>query len=427
MPRVLEMAERLNVQFYSSSALLARQETLDNGNTLLRDIKIFRTGTFKDSMGIQHTWEPEHLEQMVFHYNLLKDRNILPAPPVRDGHKELFGGGGDVVGWVVDLQTQDGFLLADFEITEPEALGKIERGTFRARSSEVGYYETNDEAMYWPVLMGVAFVDIGAVEGLFKRENTSTRKFSLLTEEETPVSGENSNQNNGGNGAPPASGQQGTPPASPPNPAGNQQPPAAQHNQQQAGGDGQGGGQGQPPPVQQQQQHTQPPTPVQPSGNTTANGGTANGSMSGGNFTFSLNGAPTTDFGAVQQHITALETAAREQADAARREFVNGLARDNRIAATQVESLTAHALSLSDEQYKTFRASFEAAPTVGLLGQHGGGTVTNPNGEGDPQAAEVATLEEIVANHRRAGMKDEQIKKTNSYQRLQELKTANKQ
>jgi hypothetical protein len=390
MPQALEMAERLNVQFFSNSALMSRAESLENGNTGLGGVKIFRAGTFKDSTGIQHTWEPEHLQQMVFNYNLLRDRGTFANVPVRDGHPSFLGTGGEVIGYITGLGVEDSFLVADFEITEPDALAKIERGTFRGRSSEVGYYETNDEAMYWPVLMGLAFVDIPAVEGLFSKDNT-TRKFSLLSEnKETPVPPENGNQTPGEQPVPvPVAPGEATPEA----PPAGENAPTGQPNET--------GEESTPPQQEAQAQH----------------------GAAGGTFQFSINGAATNDFGAVQQHITALETAAQEQADQARREFVSSLASSNRVAATQVESLTAHALSLSGEQYATFRASFEAAPSMSLLGQHGN-SVTNPNGEGDPQSDEVAVLEEIVANHRRAGMTEEKVAKTKSFNRLQELKTA---
>src|SRR5438045_1764581 len=43
----------------------------------VKDIKIFKAGTFRDSLGRQNTWSAEHLQQMAFHFNLLKANQML--------------------------------------------------------------------------------------------------------------------------------------------------------------------------------------------------------------------------------------------------------------------------------------------------------------------------------------------------------------
>jgi hypothetical protein len=113
-------------------------------------------------------------------YNHLTSKNILMSVPARDGHPgwliNNIPGKGSVVGWHQNLEIKTlasptngqeyDYLLADYEITEPYALEKIQNGTWRNRSSEISGYTTNDESEFWPVYMGFAFVDFPAVEGL---------------------------------------------------------------------------------------------------------------------------------------------------------------------------------------------------------------------------------------------------------------------
>lgn len=153
-------------------------ETTDRGTWIVKGVEIFKAATFKDSMGDQKTWTREHLAQMVYHFNLLRDSDLFPNVPVRKDHGWSVD---DIVGWFTDLYiggAENDRLLADIEFTEPDAFQKFDRGTFRSRSLEVGMYETNDEDFFWPVVMGLAFVDIPAVEGLH-RGGQKVRAFAL--------------------------------------------------------------------------------------------------------------------------------------------------------------------------------------------------------------------------------------------------------
>lgn len=371
-----------------------------DGTGVIQGLKIFKAGTFKDSMGYQRTWEIEHLEQMIFHYNLLKDRGIFPNVPVRDGHLGIFGSGGTVVGYLENPTRLDQFLTADLQITEPEAFAKWGRGTFRARSLEVGMYETNDEATYWPVMMGVAFVDIPAVEGLYTKFSNPSRRpgkslhhfaQTMVDEKETPV-GTNGGDNPEGT----------TPPATPPTPANPQTAPAE--------------GGTTTPPVQPSQHSQGTPAPAPAPTPAPAPAPVAPSAT----FSFRIDGQHVNDFGRVQTHIDTLEGFRRETMDTARKDFIKALATGNKIAATQIESLTAHALSLSDTQWDAFRAAYDAAPQNPLFGQFSNdGTGTPPTS--NPVADEVSILEERLKMHRKAGMPEDKIKETESYKRLQVL------
>lgn len=131
---------------------------------------------------------------------------------------------------------------------------------------------------------------------------------------------------------------------------------------------------------------------------------------------------------AVASHIETLETFRTETIETHRSTFVENLARTNRIAATDIETTTAWALGLSDEQYDTWATMMGGTPASALFAQHG----TNPGDsqapvsqQADDVAREIADLETIVANHRRAGMSEEKLQTKASYKRLQQLKSEN--
>lgn len=127
----------------------------------------------------------------------------------------------------------------------------------------------------------------------------------------------------------------------------------------------------------------------------------------------------------VAQHVTSLENFRRETVEAGRKNFVASLAAGSapKIAASQIEQLEAFALSLSPDQFETWKASWDAAPGQALLGNHGNGT-SNPEGNNNARTAledELSVCRETVENHKRSNMPQDQIENTRSYQRMQEL------
>lgn len=153
---------------------------------------------------------------------------------------------------------------------------------------------------------------------------------------------------------------------------------------------------------------------------------------------FVINGQTVTDFTAVQAHISNLETFRRETIEASRIEFVENMARSGKIAATQVGNkaesdkpatgLIGFAMSLTDEQFASWRASMDAQPASSLFQQHGiePGDELRPHNQATPDdvAAEIANLEQIVADHRRTGMPQAKIEEKESWKRLQALKSS---
>jgi hypothetical protein len=375
------------------------------GGAILEGMRIFKKGTFKDSLGIEQTWEDAHLQQMIFHFTLLRDGGVFPNVPVRVDHSFSAR---NVVGYFQDVylaEDDPSFLAANIEITEPDAYEKWERGTYRSRSLEVGFYETNDGAQYFPVIMGLAFVDIPAVEGLYGR--TRPLAFSAVTgiEEETTV-----------------------PDAPTPTPA---TPPAAPGTEPGETAPGQPA----PPantavpaaPAAPTPQATAPAPQVAPAA-------PAQHSAPGQPHTFTIAGQQTSDFGAVQRHIAALEQFQAETVDTVRTDFVNGLAAGPtpRIAATQVEEFTKLVRSMTPEQFASFKTLYSTpAPPVGQIAGAPGAPTPLPTPAGTSALEEltfgrtVLNAEEqievdleVVGQHRRSGLDEDKIKKTQSYQRL---------
>jgi hypothetical protein len=366
----------VELEVYASAALQQTYKVEDVNGTqgVVRNYPIFRAGTFRDSLGRQRTWTRENLDDMVKNFSRLKEQ--LPTVPVRANHGRDVQG---VIGWVIALRRKGDQLLADFQFTEAEARSKFESGTYRNRSAEIGAYETNDEEMYWPVLMGFAFVDLPAVEGLHSAHFSfagapSTRETPVPDEPTNSTGTATTDTTNGSgvnihlHGAGSLAGQAvtGTPAAEPGTPAA--------------------------------PQVTEP-------------------------VKFTLNGAETTDHARVQAHIGLLEAFREETIKSGRSAFVNALAKDNKIAATQVDGLVELTASMSDDQFELFKKGYESAPASSLFASHTAG-VTNQNGGGAPgpastsgadaPLAELEKAEAIVAMHKRAGKSVEEIKATPS-------------
>lgn len=391
------------------------ERTNANGNHVLVGLRVFRVGTFTDMFGFEHTWDDTHLDLMVLHFGLLRDSGIFPDVPVRADHGSSVR---NVVGYYESLYRDpedNQFLSADIEFTEPDAYEKWQRRTWRSRSIEIGMYETNDSRSYWPVVMGLAFVDIPAVEGLHGRQGSKFHFSQALQDNE-----ENNMHKTAEEWAKDPQGWAAAavyaqwvvaanfaqacenwekavnyakaledeaaaqnPPAPPAPPAPGVVPPAPHAA----------------PPAA-------PPTSAQPQP-----------------MAFRVNGSQTSDFSTVQAHIDGLEQFAKETREAGRQAFVEKLATDNKIAASQVAGLMAHALSLNDQQFMSFRASYDAAPALSIFGQQvQQDTTPGDPGTGGPSqpttAQEIETLKGIVQQHRYTGVSEEDLAKKSSYKRL---------
>jgi hypothetical protein len=337
---------------------------------------VFRSGTFRDSMGYQNTWEDVHMSQMLTNWDYLRNNKIFVDVPVRSGHPGWIVNGtegtGKVVGYHTGLRIEemeaphDGnkytYVFVDYEILDAKTADDYEAGLLRNRSSEILHYMSNAEAEFWPVYGGFAFVDIPAVEGLnFSRDTSAgqggdgSTKLIVMFDKEIPS-------------------MTGTPGA----PALDNRPPL--------GGAAQG-----------QQGHV-----------------------------FSVNGQPTSDFAAVQRHITVLETAQAEARTAGREAFINGLATRGFIAATAIEHFSQAAAKMDDETWSLFCKGYELAQPQAAFSQHAA-PAANTNGSASSHGSTssmsadeeaVAVAKEIVAAHRSTGTSIEALKATPSYRKL---------
>lgn len=406
--QLLTRSARMNVALFSGNLVSDDfKPTIfkkDNGTVVVQNQAVFRSGTFRDSMGIQSTWEALHIDQMKMHFDLLRERGIFDQIPVRDGHPGWLvsgmEGNGKVMGWHTNLTSTEAenalgkfqVLFADYEITADEYKAKFLAGHFRNRSSEVGEYTSNTEATYWPTYMGVAMVDIPAVEGL-----NGFSKFSAAPNQAVEYRDEQGRTFHvfmDEREAPPVSGTVNQPPVAPVVP--------------------------QVPPVPPVQQHTQPQAPaqqVQP-------------------FVFKINGNDSTDFTAVQAHVATLEAFRKETYESNVKSFIADLASPsvNKILASQIPSTEAFAFGLTPEQFASWKATFEAAPAQPVLGTYGAqGAPTEGTGASNEQSEderELVIAEGVVAQHKRGGMTPAQIEQTASYKKMTALQaklaTANK-
>lgn len=396
----------LTVADHKPKIAFAKGKKSDKLVLTVTDQPIFRSGTFRDSMGFQHTWENIHIDQMVMHYDHLTGSGVFEDVPVRKGHGSFLGDPMDsLIGWHTSVRAEtmtskhDGkeyhYLLASYEIFDEAAAKHVEDGDWRNRSSEVGFYLTNAEAEYWPVYQGFAFVDIPAVEGLngFSKAVKSRSNFSMMIEEETPDMAETPEEQAAREAAEAAAAN--PPPAVVPQVAA--AAPAAET-----------------PPVE-------PPAaaPVEP----VAAAHTASLVPS----SFRVNGQTVSDFAAVQLHIDTLEAANVEREKVVRGDFIKSLASAGKISAVQIDALTNHAQGLSPESYASWSASYDAVPASGLFGQYGAsGGDSNTSAGGGQQVAsptELATLKGVVAMHSRT-MTKEQLENTDSYKKLQTLEAS---
>lgn len=426
MTSTLTPDARRSVGLFSSGNLIAdakpkitfgKGKKTDDIVLLVSDMPVFRSGTFRDSMGFQHTWEDIHIHQMVSNFDYLVAQKVFEDIPVRKGHGSFLGDPMDsLIGWHSTLTAEvrtskhDGeeytYLLAEYEIFDKEAQVHIEGGHWRNRSSEVGFYLTNSEAEFWPVYQGFAYVDIPAVEGLngFSKALSKQSKFSMMMEEEVgdvTAPAETSTDQSSDTSA--ASSEDGD--------------TAADQPTDNSASDGSGGTPTTPPSSPEPGGSPEPSSPTPPSSPPP----TGEHSAQGGVSAFTIGGKASTDPTEVQTYINSLEAAQKEQIAAVRASFVKALADSNKIPATQVDALTQHAQGLSPEQYATWSASYESVPASPLFEKHG---AEGGDGAGGPATnakdAEINQLKGVVAMHERT-MTPEQVKGTKSYKRLQEL------
>lgn len=150
-----------------------------------------------------------------------------------------------------------------------------------------------------------------------------------------------------------------------------------------------------------------------------------------------INGKVETDWTVINNHFAALQNAQDEQRTTFRKDFVENLAKSNKIAATQIDHLINlvngdgdKVPAMSDEQFAAFQASYESTTASPLFQNHDATTQPGQSGNsGAPvpaneRADRIQVLEGTVAMHRRT-MPEEKVKNTASYIELQQLLGSN--
>lgn len=342
----------------------------DDGTGFVKGVRIFKAGTFRDSMGVQDTWTTEHLVAIVAHFNMFRDNGLFAQVPVRRDHSMSID---KVIGYFQDARVEGSFLVADLEITEPDAMDKFGRGTFRNRSSEIGFYRTNNEELYWPVLLGVAFVDIPAVEGLDFGKNAEGKPDKIFTYvsqnslEESAVADQ---------------------------PSPTQQPPAP----------------------------AAAPAPHQ----FTVAGKAVTDVAQVQEYINGLEAAAAVS----ATEVTTLRKFRDETMAEGRKAFCDQLATDGKILAAMLPGLIPLAQGMNDEQFAQFKESYDKMEKLSLLSTHAGATnADGTSGGGVPvsQAStptEIETAEEIIAMWRRQGKDDKFIENTKVFKSLAALRAA---
>jgi hypothetical protein len=439
----------------------------DKGTYVIHDEKIFKAGKFTASNGKEVECTTDDIDQMIANFELLRDGGLFPNVPIRLDHSASVK---DVIGYFVSMRRVGKFLVADLEITEEQHFSKWLRGTYRSKSVEIGPYVSNDESLYHPVVRGVAFVDLPAVEGLFASGNraivaAADAHFRQAMLDLGSVTDYESGKPQGIPGG--SEDQMGTTGSQISLIAPSDLDPAVADTDllfsqaateivepESAGetpADDEADGEPETPAAAaaDDAEGVTDGEEAAPVGDETSEGGAderpedeqgigdpgAAGVEAGDRevpeeaelsqapqetFCFSINGAQVTDFAAVQAHITALETFRRETIEHDRREFVAGLVRDNMILANQSDALTSLAVSMTDTQFSEFKTAYQHGAAAPLLGSYGASGGKGPDAT-TADKAEIETLEEIVTQHLRAGKTLDEVQKFDSYQRLQKL------
>ena len=341
------------LETYSITSVLEAPVGVTGTDMIVRDVKVFKVGAFRNSNGQRNEWTADRLQRAVDNFNTLRRSRIFPDVPIRLDHTKSMR---DVVGYFHELRFDGTYLVADIMFTKKSAYDEYQGGHLRNVSLEIGQYETNDEVLYDDVVQGLAFVDIPAVEGLHQRP---TGEETMGTKSETPDPQE------------PVTDPQ-TPDPTKPDPA-------------------------TPDPA------TPAPDPATPAPDPApAVEVNVNEHGRGTVQTFRVNGREISDHAAVQTHIDGLEKFIADTRTATRNSFVDDLVKGNKILAAQTEAFQKHVASLDDEQFTAFRSLHETLPAANLFGKHD--TTTSPDvAQAQDRVAEVALAREIIQQFRRQG------------------------
>ena len=365
------------LETYSLSSVLDAPVAGEGVDMIVRGLKVFRVGAFRNSRGQRNEWTAERLQRAVDNFNALRRNRVFPDVPVRLDHTSSMR---DVVGYFHELHFDGQFLLADILFTKRSAYDEYNAGHLRNVSLEIGQYETNDEVLYDDVVQGLAFVDIPAVEGLHQRHPGDETMTVAEKEETKPVTPKKDE----------------TTPVATPEPTTPETPT-------------------EDPDDDDDDDDAEAKTPKAKVG----------AHRRSAPQTFRINGAETSDAAAAQAHIDSLEQFRSDMRSTLRDSFVDDLAKQNKILGPQVEQFKNHCASLTDTQFEAFRTMYDGMPAHNLLAKHD--TTTDPAViDAQDTADELAIAKEVLQQFRRANRSQEFIEKTPQWALVQAALNGNK-
>lgn len=374
-------------QFFADSAVTGfKIDGFERGKTeaghdylRVKDVPIFRSGEFEDSMGERTAFDSFMIETIVRNFDYLKSAKIFDKPVVRSGHPSMFTNDRmkSVIGYIDDIRSENReaphdheeytYVIADLLILDKESIPKIESGLLFNRSAEIGPYKDNRGQVVGPCMLGVAYVDIPAVEGLnFDSPNVNVEGRGLFYSKakDDTMSGSGS--------------------ILPPN-----------------------------------------MFTFKIGGNDTTDFSRVQGYIS------DLEGKYdklTQDFAALESEKTLLDKKVadltefkKNQERKARVDFVEGLVKDNKILASAKDDTLALFETYSAEQFEAAKKVFSAAAPAPILEKHGEqheGEKPDAGDEKDDKARKIADYQGIIQGLKYANKTDEQIKATSVYKEL---------
>ena len=355
------------------SAATDRKTTYErqpDGSLVVRNRAVLRTGTFVDSRGRKATYTKDDLQGIAKNFGKVKKHQ--PDLPVRANHSR--GDVNGVQGYLENVKVDGDTLRADYTILEPDAADKVERKTWRSVSAEIGAYKTNSGEDIPRTLVGLAYVDLPAVEGL----------YSLQLEDETMELTEQELQAKIDEAV--AEATKGT------------------YSQEDL--DWSIGAAYAQADVDLRAEYAKDDDEP---------------------FEFALTtGETTTNPAEVQAEIvnlgmrvTAAEGALSEQRDKQREFALDQLVKDQKITKPTADAWKDMVLEFSNEAFATWLAGYELAPTLGTSSSGAGDD--NGNEQTELQA-EVQQLEAQLSMHRASGVSEAELAEMPSFKRLAALK-----
>ncbi|MED3939880.1 hypothetical protein [Priestia megaterium] len=123
----------------------------------IEEVEVFQVGTWRGT-----EYKLEDLKVMESNFKALQ--GVLD-PPLKVDHSESAH---NIAGWVVNVYVKGKSLFVDLEVTEPDVMDKIKRGTFKKVSAEIytSYTDESTLTYYGMVLRAISIVSIPQLKNI---------------------------------------------------------------------------------------------------------------------------------------------------------------------------------------------------------------------------------------------------------------------